>query len=121
MIELRFLHSALSLMVVYQCIKFPLISFYTFRDKLQTSFFIAKIKGSNSLNTGDRVMVFAFGDSLHSPLSLNQVSFNFNTFRDMLQTKIRKGNNSQITCNRVTVLALCASSDGRLSMYQVNH
>ena len=32
--------------------------------------------------------------------------------------KIRKGNNSVITCDRVTVLALCTSSDGRLSMYQ---
>ena len=34
--------------------------------------------------------------------------------------KIRKGNKSEITCDRVTVLALCTSSDGLLSMYQVS-
>ena len=33
--------------------------------------------------------------------------------------KVRKENNSEITCDRVTVLALCIFSDGRLSMYQV--
>ena len=41
----------------------------------------------------------------------------------MLQTsfaKIKMGNNSVITCNRVTVLALCTISDGLLSMYQVS-
>ena len=41
-------------------------------DKL----FIAKIKkGSNSINTGDRVMILAFCDSPHGPLSVYQVSF----------------------------------------------
>ena len=44
MIELRFLHSALSLMASYQCIKFHLIPFYTFRDMLQTSFLLQKLK-----------------------------------------------------------------------------
>ena len=34
--------------------------------------------------------------------------------------KIRKGNNSVITCDRITVLALCSSSDCRLLMYQVS-
>ena len=59
MIELRFLHSALSLMAVYQCIKFHLIPFYIFRD--MDKLFIAKTeKESNSVNTGDRVMVLAF-------------------------------------------------------------
>ena len=43
----------------------------------------------------------------------------------MLQTslllqKIRKENNSEITCDRVMVLALCTSSDGHLTMYQVS-
>ena len=33
---------------------------------------------------------------------------------------IRTGNNSVNTCDRVTVLALCTSSDGRLSMYEVS-
>ena len=44
-------------------------------DKL----FIAKIKkGSNSVNTGDRVvMVLAFCNFLHDPLSVYQVSFNY--------------------------------------------
>ena len=38
--------------------KFHTISFYTFRDMLWTSFLLQKIKkGSNSINTGDRVMV----------------------------------------------------------------
>ena len=51
--------------------------------------------------------------------------FIFNTFRDMLRSslllqKLKKENNSKITCDRVTALALCASSDGRLSMYQVS-
>ena len=42
-------------------------------DKLNT----AKIKkGSNSVNTGDRVMVLAFCDSTYGPLSVYQVSFN---------------------------------------------
>ena len=44
------------------------------RDKL----FIAKIKkkGSNSVNIGDRVMVLAFCNSPHGPLSVYQVSLN---------------------------------------------
>ena len=51
--------------------------------------------------------------------------FIFNTFRGMLWTsllleKIGKGNNSIITCDRVTVLAFCTFSDGPLSMYQVS-
>ena len=56
-------------------------------DKL----FIAKIKkGSNSVNTGDRVMVLAFCNSLYGPLSVYQVSFFFifNTFRDVLRTSL---------------------------------
>ena len=38
--ELQFLHYALSLTSIYQCIKFHLIPFYTFRDMLQTSFLL---------------------------------------------------------------------------------
>ena len=92
-------------------------------DKL----FIAKIKkGSKSINTGDRVMVLAFCNSLHSPLSLYQVSFIYLKYflryaLDKLTTaKIRKGYNPVITCDRVTVLSLYISSDGRLSMYHVS-
>ena len=41
-------------------------------DKL----FIAKIKkGSNSINTSNRVMALAFCNFLHGPLSVYQVSF----------------------------------------------
>ena len=60
-LELRFLHSALSRMAVYQCIKFHLITFYTAKIK----------KGSNSVNTGDRVMVLAFCNSPDGPLSIS--------------------------------------------------
>ena len=43
-------------------------------DKL----FIAKIKkGSNSVNTGDRVMVLAFCNFPHGPLSVYQLSLNY--------------------------------------------
>ena len=55
---------------------------------LRTSFLLQKIKkGSNSINTGDRVMVFAFCNSPHGPQSVLQVSLNyFQSFRDMLWT-----------------------------------
>ena len=77
-IELRFLHSALSLMAVCQCIKFYLISFYTFRDMLQTSFLLQKLRrGVTPVNTGDRVMVLTFCNSPHGPLSVYQVSLNY--------------------------------------------
>ena len=36
----------------------------------------------------------------------------------LIIAKIKTGSNSVITCNRVTVLALCTISDGRFSMYQ---
>ena len=38
----------------------------------------------------------------------------------LIIAKIKMGNNSVITCNRVTVLALCTISDDRLSMHQVS-
>ena len=38
----------------------------------------------------------------------------------LLLQKIRKGSKSVITYKRVMILALCTSSDGRLSMYQVS-
>ena len=44
-------------------------------DKL---FIMQKInKGSNSVNTGDRVLVLAFCNSPHGPLSVYQVSLNY--------------------------------------------
>ena len=38
----------------------------------------------------------------------------------LIIAQIKIGSNSVITCNRVTVLALCIFSDGHLSMYQVS-
>ena len=43
-IELQFLYYALFLMAVYQCIKFHLIPFYTFRDMLRTSILLQKLR-----------------------------------------------------------------------------
>ena len=92
-------------------------------DKL----FIAKIKkGSNSTNIGDRVMVLAFCHSLHSPLLVYRVSFIYLQYfyrydpEKLTIAKLRKGNKSVITWDRVTVLPLCTSSDGRLSMYHLH-
>ena len=92
-------------------------------DKL----FIAKIKkGTNSVHTGDRVMVLASCNSLHGPLSVYQVSFIYIQYfkryapYKLTIANIRNGNNSLITCDRSTVLTLCTSSDGHLSMYQVS-
>ena len=50
--------------------------------------FIAKIKkGSNSINTGDRVTILAFCTSADAPLSMYQVSCNsLYSFRGMLWT-----------------------------------
>ena len=98
-----------------------------FQRYASDKFNIAKSrKGNNSINTDDRVMVLAFYTSPHSPLSLYQVSFIYIQYflryaPDKLTiAKFRKGNNSVITCDRVTVLALCTSSDSHLTMYQVS-
>ena len=76
MIELQFLHSALPLMAVYQCeVSFNSLLF--FQRYAQDKIFIAKIKkGSNSINIGDRVMVLAFCNSTHGPLSVYQIPLN---------------------------------------------
>ena len=77
-IEIPFLHSALPLTAVYQCIKFHLIPFYTFQRYAPDKLFTAKIKkGSNSINTGYSVMVLAFCNSPHGPLLVYQVSLNY--------------------------------------------
>ena len=118
------LHSSDGYLSMYQVSFNSLLYFQRYApDKL----FIAKIKkGSNSVNTGDYVMVLAFCNSLQGPLLVYQVSFiylqyflRYAPYKHTI-TKIGKGNNSVITCDRVTVLALCTSSDGCLSMYQVS-
>ena len=127
MIGLWFLHSAIPLMALYQCIKFNLIPLYTFRDMLQTSFLLQKIKkGSNSINTLDRVMILAFCTSSDSPLSNYQISFNSLVYFQryaldkLFIAKIKKGSNVINTVDMITILAFCTSSDSPLSMYQVS-
>ena len=93
-------------------------------DKL----FIAKMKkGSNSVNTVDRVMVFAMCNFPYGPLSVHQVSFNsLNCLLSEIcsgQTfigKMKKGSNSINTVDRVMVLALCNCPHGPLPVYQVS-
>ena len=71
-------------------------------------------------------MVLAFCTFPHSPLSVYQVSYIYlqyfyrYTLDKLIIAKIRKGNNSVITCGRPMVLALCTSSDGLLSVYRVS-
>ena len=102
------------------------IPFNTFQRYATDKLFIAKIKkGSNSLNTGDRVLVIAFCNSFMAHYQCIKFHlFIFNTFRDMLQPSLLlqklEREITLITCDRVTVLALCTSSDGCLSMYQVS-
>ena len=78
-------------------------------------------KGSNPVNTGEKIMVLAFCNSPYGPLSLSQTSLNYlNTFRDMLQTSLllqKLGREiTLITCDRVMV----ALPHGPLSMYQAS-
>ena len=76
--EWWFLHSALSLIDLYQCIKFHLIPLNSFRDMLRTYFPLQKLKkGSNSVNTLDRVRVIAFCNFLYSSLSVYEISLNY--------------------------------------------
>ena len=65
-------------MAIYQCIKFHLNSLLYVQRYAPDKLFIAKIKkGSNSVNTGDRIMVLASCNSPHGPLSVYQVSLNY--------------------------------------------
>ena len=113
-------------MALYQCIKFHFIPFYTFRVMLRTSFLQKIKKGSNSVNTFDRAMIFAFCTSSDGPLSMYQVSFNslvnFQRYAPdkLFIAKIKKGSNSVNTAGRVTIFALCTFADSPLSMYQVS-
>ena len=61
---------------------------------------------SNSVNTGDRIMVLAFCYSSYNPLSVYQVSFNslvyFQRYTPdkLIIAKIKKRNNSVNTIDR---------------------
>ena len=109
---------------VYQVSLNHLVYFQRYApDKL----FIAKIKkGSNSVKTGDRVMVLALCSSAHDPLSVYQVSFNSLTYFQryapdkLFSAKNIKGSNSINTGDRITVLVLCNSPHSPLSLYQVS-
>ena len=92
-------------------------------DKLN----IAKIrKSTNFVNTGDRVLVLAFCDSLPGLLSVFEVSFNpFVYFQryvldKLFIAKIKKGRNSVKTVDGVMIFAFCTSSDGHLLIVLVS-
>ena len=87
-----------------------------FQRYASTKFNIAKNRNeNNSVNTDNRVMYFTFCSSPQGPLSLFQVTFIYLQYfqkyaSDKLTiTKVRKGNNSVIICDGVTVRALCTS------------
>ena len=71
-------------------------------------------------------MVLALCTSSDGHLSMYQVSFNSLQYfqRYALDkhfiAKIKKGNNSVNTCDRVMVLAFCNSPQSSLSLYQVS-
>ena len=77
MIRLWCLHSALSLINVYQYIKFYLFIFNTFRDMLQKNILLQKLGREITVITCDRVMVLALSTSSDDILSLYQVLFHF--------------------------------------------
>ena len=111
-----FLHNALLLNALSQCVKFHLIPINNFRDILHTNLLLKKIgKGNNSVITCDWVLVLELCISSHCPLTICQISFKFpQYFRSYapnkpIITKIRKGYNSVITCDRATLLAFTPS------------
>ena len=124
------MHSAFPLLALYQCVEFHSIPFYIFRDMLQTSFYCKnKKRGSYSENTGARVMILAFCNSLYSPLSVYQVSLNYLHYfqRYALDKSVMDGLtfytnvcNSTKSDDRVMVLAFCSSSISPLTIYQVS-
>ena len=107
---------------LYQCIKFHLMPFYSFRDMHRPNFFIAKIKqGSNSVNTGDIVTILAFALPPMYRVSFNSLLYFQRYVSGKLCTaKIKRGNNSVNTGDRITFLAFCHFLHGPLSVYQVH-
>ena len=117
------LHFAVTLMTVYQYIKFHSFIFNTFRAMLQTNLLLHKLRRQITIITCERVMVLALGTSSNDILSMYQVLFNFLLYfqryaRDKLNiAKIRRGSNSVST--KVMVTAFCNSPHSLLSVYQV--
>ena len=126
MIGFWFLHSALPLMTLYQCIKFHLFIFDTFRDTLWTSLLLYILGREITVITCDRVTILAlytFSDGLLSmyPVSFNSLLyFQRSAQESFLLQKNRKGSNSLNTGNKLTVLAFCTSPQDPLSVYQVS-
>ena len=88
---------------------------------------IANIKtGSNSVITCNRVKVLALCTISDGRLSMYHVSFDSLLYFQRYApdkfniAKIRKGNNSINTDDRVMVLAFCTSPHSPLSLYQVS-
>ena len=81
--------------------------------------------GNNFVKTVDRVMILAFCISADGCLSMHQVSFSSLVYFQRYSldkffiAKIKNESNSVKSVDRVTILALCSSADGRLSMCQV--
>ena len=104
-----FLHSALLLIALSQCVEFHLIPIHNFRDMPHTN--LLQNWGNNSVITCDWVMVLELCISSHCSLSMCQVAFKSPQYFQIyapdkpIITKIRKGNNSVIICDRAMLLA----------------
>ena len=121
--ELRFLHSALSLMTIYPCVQFHLIPFFTFRDLLRTIFLLQKLR--------KEVIPYILVTGLwflHSAIFLralyqciNFSLFIFNTFLDMLRTSLLLQNNleREITMSLLVIeLRFFHSALSLMAVYQ---
>ena len=84
------MHFAHFLIAVYQRIKFYLILFYTFRDMIQTSFLLQKLR--REVTSYKLLTRLWFLNSAISFIALYQcIEFHLfivNTFRDILQTRL---------------------------------
>ena len=107
MTGLWFLHSAIPLTVSISVYQVSINSFVSFQRYAPDKLFMAKIKkGSNSVNTGDKVMILALCTSSDGPLSMYQVAFNALIYCQryaldkLFIAKIKKGSNSINTVDR---------------------
>ena len=124
---LWFLHSAIPFIAFYHCIKFHLFIFNTFRDTLQTSLLLQKLKWEITLKLFVIELRFLHSTlPLMGRLSMNQVSFNsllyFQRYAPdkLFIAKRKKRSNSVNTRDRLMVLSFCNSPYGSQSVYQVS-
>ena len=113
-------------MALYQCIKFHLFIFNSFRDMLRASLQLQTLERKiNLLLLVIRVTVLALCTSSGGCLSIYQVSFDsllyFQRYAPdkLLVAKIKKSNSVNIG-DRVMVLAVCNFTYSPLSLYQVS-